>query len=253
MNKILALGAALFVFASATLHSAPPQTSAPAPSAQSSPLLTAAEELLGQVSPENSAYKHQAPDVHWSTDPSAPARCNTDCSGLLIALFERYDPKRFDGDAFKRWLDARRPTARRFYDAIEAEKGFRRIAKISDAQPGDLITMKYQPGEESTGHAMLIAEKPQRAEKPTPTLVDGTEQWLVTVLDQSKSGHGATDTRRTGAGSYRGGLGKGVFRVYAKPDGTLAGYTWSTFGNSKFYGDEDRVLAIGRFDAGFKP
>jgi hypothetical protein len=84
-------------------------------------------------------------------------------------------------------------------------------------------------------------------------IVESTEQWPVTVIDESKSGHGPTDTRRNPDKTFRGGLGKGVFRIYARPNGELAGYAWSTFANSKFYGEGNRGIAIGRFDPNFKP
>lgn len=216
------------------------------------PLLAAAEELLRQVKPEHMTYKHQEPQVMWSTDPAKPAYCHTDCSGLLIALLEHCYPQRYNEAAFRRWLDARRPTARRFYDAIAAGRGFTTIEKIGDAKPGDILAAKYQSGEENTGHIMFVAAPPKRME-PREPLVDGTEQWEVAVLDQTRSGHGPQDTRRTADGKFRGGLGKGVFRIYTKPDGTTAGYTWSTFRNSKYYGGEERILAIGRFAPEFKP
>ena len=223
-------------------------------SAESPPaLLGAAEELLRQVAPDNTSYKHQEPEVRWSTDQAKPAYCHTDCSGLIIALLQHCHPERFDDEAFKRWLQARRPTARRFYDAIVAGRGFHPVGKVGDARPGDIIAMKYQPGGENTGHIMIVAEPPRRAEKATPPMVEGTEQWLVPIIDETASGHGAADTRRGADGKYRGGLGRGIFRLYARADGSVAGYTWSTFGNSKFYGDDDRVLAIGRFDPAFKP
>jgi hypothetical protein len=217
------------------------------------PMLVAAEELLRQVAPEQTSYKHKEPEVRWSTDPANPAYCHTDCSGLIIALLAHCYPQQFDGEAFKRWLDARRPTARRFYDAIAAERGFRRIVKVSEVRPGDVIAVKYQPGGENTGHAMLIAEVPRRAEPVTAPFVDGTEQWLVTVIDETGSGHGMTDTRRGPEGKFRGGLGRGVFRLYARSEGTLCGYAWSNFATAKFYGGDERLLAIGRFDTNFKP
>jgi len=216
------------------------------------PLLAAAEELLKQVTPDQMSYKHEEPQVRWSTDPAKPAYCHTDCSGLLMALYEHLDPKTYGPGAWHRWLNSRRPTARRFHEAIIGEKGFKLIEKISEAKPGDILAARYQSGEENTGHTMLVAEAPKKMTAKEP-LVDNTEQWEVTVLDQTKSGHGPTDTRRTADGKFTGGLGKGVFRVYVKPDGTTAGYTWSTFKNSKFYGGEDRVLVIGRPDPNFKP
>jgi len=217
------------------------------------PMLAAAEELLREVAPGQSTYKHQEPEVRWSADPANPAYCHTDCSGLLIALLEHCNPQQFDDAAFKRWLDSHRPTARRFCDAIVVGKGFLQITRIGDTRPGDVIAVKFQPGSENTGHAMLIAEAPRRLEPAKPPLVDGTEQWQVTVIDESSSGHGPTDTRREPDGKFRGGLGRGIIRIYAHPDGTIAGYAWSTFANSKYYGDEDRALAIGRLDPNFRP
>ena len=73
------------------------------------------------------------------------------------------------------------------------------------------------------------------------------------MIDESKSGHGPNDTRRGPDGKFRGGLGRGVVRLYTRADGTLAGYAWSTFGNSKFHGDHERGLAVGRFDSSFHP
>jgi hypothetical protein len=216
------------------------------------PLLSAVEELIKQVAPENTTYKHKEPEVLWSADPKNPAYCHTDCSGLLIALLGHTYPQRYDEAAFKRWLDSRRPTARRFYDAIDAQRGFKKIEKITDARPGDVIALKYQPGGDNTGHIMMISEPARRADSTVP-VVEGTEQWLVPIIDETASGHGPTDTRRTPEGKFRGGLGKGIFRVYTKPDGTLTGYAWSTFRESKYYGGEERVIAIGRFDPDFKP
>src|SRR5262245_59697926 len=105
-------------------------THAEAPPA--SAMLAAAEELVRQVSPANTTSKHKEPEVRWSTDPANPAYCHTDCSGLVIVLLQHCNPQRFDDDAFKRWLQARRPTAKRFYDAIVAGRGFQLIGKVTD-------------------------------------------------------------------------------------------------------------------------
>jgi hypothetical protein len=116
-----------------------------------------------------------------------------------------------------------------------------------------MIAVKYQPGGENTGHIMLVAEALRRVDPATPPLMDGTEQWLATVIDETGSGHGVTDTRRQPDGSFRAGLGRGVFRLYVRPDGSIAGYTWSDSAKSKFYANDDRALAIGRFDPAFQP
>lgn len=221
--------------------------------ADTPPMLKAAEELVQQVAPERTSYKHKEPEVRWSTDPANPAYCHTDCSGLVIALLERCYPQQFGEGAFKRWLDSRRPTARRFYDAIAEGRGFARIGKITDVQVGDLVAIKYQPGGENTGHMMLISGEPKRRATNVDPLIDGTEQWIVPIIDETGSGHGVADTRRNPDGTFRSGLGRGEFRLYTLPDGTIAGYTWSPSAKSKYYGDGERALAIGRFDPAFRP
>lgn len=216
-------------------------------------ILAAAEALVSQVAPEHTSYKHKEPEVRWSTDPANPAYCHTDCSGLIIALLEHCYLVSFNDGAFRRWLGARRPTARRFYDAMVEERGFKRITTPGETRPGDMIAMKYPPGGENTGHIMVVAEAPRRADAATPPLVEGTEQWLVPIIDETGSGHGAGDTRLQADGTFRGGLGRGVFRLYARPDGSIAGYTWSASTKAKYYANEERLLAIGRFDPAFQP
>lgn len=119
-------------------------------------------------------------------------------------------------------------------------------------QPGDVIAIKYPPDAENSGHVMLVAETPRRI-KPTRPEVEGTEQWEVTVIDSSRSGHGKTDTRRRDDGTFGSGVGQGVFRVYTNRDGSIAGYTWSTFANSDYYALSDRDLVVGRLDLQYKP
>ena len=99
---------------------------------------------------------------------------------------------------------------------------------------------------------MLVAGTPQKTE-PTKPIVTGTEQWLVTIIDVSTSGHGPTDTRRNPDKTYRQGLGKGVFRLYTGPDGLPRGYTSSALPASPFKSAETNRLAIGRLPPDFKP
>ncbi len=214
------------------------------------PLLAGARELLAQITPGNTTYTHKTPVVRWGAEGS-PAVCHTDCSGLLMSLLTRTNPV-WDAASFKRNFGSTRPTARRFHDGIMAGKGFMAVGKITEVRPGDVIAIKFPPGGDSTGHVMIVAEAPRKV-APTKPVVPETEQWLVTILDETTSGHGPADTRRNPDKTFRGGLGQGVFRFYTGPDGVPCGYAWSALPGSAFQSGAERKIAIGRLDATYKP
>ncbi|MHC5832760.1 MAG: hypothetical protein ACYT04_96455, partial [Nostoc sp.] len=93
-------------------------------------------------------------------------------------------------------------------------------------QPGDIIAIKYPEGEDNTGHVLLVAESSTERLKSKP-VVPKTRQWSIKVIDQSRSGHGKTDTRRQSDGSFHGGLGQGELRLYSNQAQEIVGYTWS--------------------------
>ena len=122
---------------------------------------------------------------------------------------------------------------------------FNASSRISDVRPGDVIAIKYPAGSENTGHVMLVAAAPQRSQNSEP-MVAGTEQWTVTIIDETSSSHGKGDTRLGADGKSRAGVGRGVFRIYADSRGNVMGYTWSTSRRSEFRAQNDRHLDIGR-------
>ena len=91
---------------------------------------------------------------------------------------------------------------------------------------------------------MLVAATPQKRTASKPFL-DNTDQWEVTIIDSSKSGHGKTDTRHNDDGTFRQGIGKGTLRLYTTKQGEIVGYSWSTVGASDFYGPGERNLVVG--------
>jgi hypothetical protein len=151
-------------------------------------------------------------------------------------------------------MDSHRPTARRYHDAIVAQQRFEQITRVAEIRPGDFVAIKYLTQKENTGHIMLVAEAPRRM-VPKPPLVERTEQWEVKVIDSSHSGHGPTDTRhkRGAGGKDHDGLGEGVCRLYSGPDGTVAGFAWSTFASSAFKPPSEEHIAIGRLRPDAKP
>jgi hypothetical protein len=210
--------------------------------------LTAAIDLLARLDLDNTSYRHGDPQVTWD----GICQLHTDCSGFLDALLmHSYGYSR---DDFKQWFDSHQPSARRYHDAIAGQRGFREIRHLAEVRPGDILAVKYLNHRESTGHVMLVADQPRRI-APMPPVVTDTEQWEVSVIDSSHSGHGPTDTRhhRGPNGKDHDGLGRGVFRIYAGPKGQVVGFSWSTARVSKFVAPDDEHLVIGRLIPGFKP
>ncbi len=219
-------------------------------SAQESPPkhLLDARTLVEHLDLNNTNYEHAQGTVVWS----GTVESHTDCSGLIDHLLMHsygYGP-----EAFKRWFDSHRPTARRYHDAIVAQKGFVQMQSVRELRPGDLIAIKYLTQKENTGHIMIIDEPPQRMRAKKP-LVDGSEQWEVTVIDSSESGHGPTDTRHKKGpnGKDHQGLGRGVFRLYATQQGKITGFSWSTLTVSKFVTPEEEHLVLGRLVTNYQP
>jgi hypothetical protein len=207
--------------------------------------LDLARVLVRELRPENTSYQHKQGYIKWKGEDGAEAyESRVDCSGLLNSLLER--AYGLTPDDFEKWLGKHRPLAKEYFDAITTQKNFRLITTVGSVRPGDVIAIRYPPGtNDNTGHIMIIAGVPtaRKASKPE---VDGTEQFEVSVIDSSESGHGRTDTRRKQDGTFGDGVGQGVFRLYASPNGEIVGYTWSTFANSDYYDQNTRQLVIGR-------
>jgi len=204
--------------------------------------------LVKHLDLSNTNYEHAQGRVVWS----GTLESHTDCSGLIDHLLMHsygYTP-----EAFKRWFDSHRPTAARYHDAIVAQKGFRQLQTVGALRPGDLIAIKYLTQKDNTGHIMLVDETPQRMAAKKP-LVDGAEQWAVSVIDSSESGHGPTDTRhkKGPGGRDHDGLGQGVVRLYTTPAGAVLGFSWSTLAVSRFVRPDEEHVVLGRLVADFRP
>lgn len=202
--------------------------------------LREAEALLAAVKPEGTSYRHKPDEVDWKAGV-----CHTDCSGFISILLS-HTYRGIDADWFKSNLGASRPLARHFYRAFVDGKGFKRIERVSEIEPGDFIAIQYEPGADNTGHIMLVAENPENIAEASPA-VPNTTQVRIAVIDQTSSNHGIDDTRYQANGKARAGLGRGAFRLYVSRDGSVAGYAWSLSPKSKFYGPDTRALAIGRW------
>ena len=160
----------------------------------------------------------------------------------------------YDGDQFKKWFDSHRPSARRYHDAIVEQHGFTEIKELSHVRPGDILAVKYLKRKDNTGHIMLVEESPQLM-KPKRSQIAGAEQWEVTVIDSSHTGHGPTDTRHAKGkdGKDHDGLGQGVIRLYADKQGKVVGFAWSTLAGSELKLPHEEHLVVGRLTPNFRP
>jgi len=203
--------------------------------------LVEAKQLLKQVSLSNTSYKHGTSEIVWQGTCSVHADCSGFMDGLLSHTYG------YDEATFKKWFDSRRPTAARYHDAIVQGNGFTEVKTVGNVRPGDIIAVKYLHRKDNTGHVMLVAELPQRMKAKKP-IMEGTEQWEITVIDSSQSGHGSTDTRHHQGkdGKDHDGLGQGVLRLYTDKQGHIAGFAWSTLGASKFAEPTEEHVVIGR-------
>ena len=207
--------------------------------------LDLARILVRELRPEDTSYQHKQGYIIWKGENGAESyQSHVDCSGLLNVLLERaygITPNDFD-----KWLGKRRPLASEYFNAITQQHNFRAITSIGDVRAGDIIAIRYPPGtNDNTGHIMIVNDVPSRR-KPSKPEVDGTDQWEVSVIDSSESGHGKTDTRRKPDGSFGDGVGQGVLRIYTGSGNQIVGYTWSTLGVSDYYDQNTRQLVIGR-------
>lgn len=204
-----------------------------------------ARVLVSGLQPENTSYQHRQGFIKWKGENhSEEYESRTDCSGLLNILLER--SYGLTPDDFEKWLGKRRPLAVEYFDAIQQEHDFRLITNEANIRPGDIFAIRYPPGtNENTGHIMLVAGLPVAHRNSKPE-IEGTEQWEVSVIDSSESGHGKTDTRRRSDGTFGQGVGQGILRLYTKTNGEIVGYSWSTLGVSDYYDQTTRQLVVGR-------
>ena len=203
--------------------------------------LMLARELLAEVPAGATEYRHRPSVVAWGQ--TGQAECRTDCSGFVNAVLKRSMGL---GDAeLAEWLGRRRPLAQDYERAIAEGNGFDRVWRVPDVLAGDIIAVRYEADANNTGHVMIVDAGPREHAETAP-VATGLTQWEIAVIDVSNAGHGAGDSRRDVSGTFRGGIGRGVVRVYADANGEIAGYTVSASARSQFHSASDRPVVVGR-------
>jgi hypothetical protein len=208
--------------------------------------LADAQMLIANISQADNAYQHRDCYIKWKGEDGATRYQNrSDCSDFLALLVEH--SYGVTTEQLKEWTGHRRPLADNWHDAIVAGKGFERIRKLSDAHPGDVLAIKFPPHLPDTGHIMTV-DQPPRQITAKPPMRPGTQQWDVTIVDSTKSGHGPQDTRIKSDGTSGQGVGRGTIRIYTDSTGAIAGYCWSDDSKSDFRPQDERNMVIGRLD-----
>lgn len=140
-----------------------------------------------------------------------------DCSGMVGWILERDARGAFAG------LYRSRPVARTFVHAIEraptegARRGWRRLAHVEDARPGDVFAW-LRPSDwprGATGHVGIVLSRPE----PLPEWPDA---YLMRIADATTFPH--QDDTRPWPGD--GGYGEGTLLFSTAGDGQVKGYGW---------------------------
>lgn len=214
------------------------------------PHLQAARDLQEHVLPQNNSYRHRPSTVRWK-EMSGIYECHTDCSGLVDALL-KHSYGYTDSD-FERWLRKRRALSSSYFRGISENRGFTRIHHVHDMLPGDLMSYRLPPGSKNFGHVMVVNGLPWPLPEESQPSIPGTRQWAVPIIDCTGKGHGVGDSRTLGDGRFQSGIGKGTFRLYTYPDGTIAGCAWSPSPTAKFYPIQERPFVVGRLIPNYRP
>ncbi len=209
-------------------------------------LLASAQTLVGEVAPANNVYGSRPTYVIWRESATdRVARNRSVCSSFVSHVLEwTFGYTASDIDA---WFGRSFPQAIEYHATIVAGRGFAPVDSIGAIRPGDVIAIAYPAGSRPTGHVMIAASEAV-ARIATAPLEPGTQQFELAVIDSANSGHGKRDTRRNQDGTWTTGVGRGTLRLYGAPDGSVAGYAWSTSSHSLFRSVADRKIAIGRLD-----
>jgi hypothetical protein len=219
--------------------------------------------IAGRTARDNNRYAVGIPDeLHWGTpaDPAtwiASARCASFVTGVLRHTY----PWATD-DYFQTWFHDPSPEAEdyRRYFADNPGPRMRRIEKVADLLPGDLIAIDYSTTENgtpqaNTGHIVMV----RRLQPPYtagPAQHPGVIQYPVEILDCTADPHGEyqfasykdfPDTRMVGADGNLQGVGIGHMFFYADAAGGFAGYRWSVNSSSaNTHGVGTRPIAAAR-------
>jgi hypothetical protein len=213
--------------------------------------LELARELVATVKPENNKYMFNGPEgVRWKGDLFTNENSvNAACSSFVQAVFERAnDPTIYKVRSFVtgRSKYTRAPD---WYAASINGSGLKKVETLNEVKPGDLFIFVCNDScttsqGNAQGHITIVDMKPQKADPKNP-IVEGTEQWELTIIDSADAAHDRNDTRFVPKGEKKiTGVGRGTYRIYTDAAGVPVGYT-NGFG-TKYNAIATRPIVISR-------
>ncbi|CCH28462.1 hypothetical protein ABZ816_29190 [Actinosynnema sp. NPDC047251] len=247
---------------------APDKAGAPSPHRTSTPHLLEAEQLVGYLSlPScplaNNTYKDpdQPNVVRWGSPGDASTWVNqSQCASFQTAVLRRtyrWATRKF----FTTHFGLASPFARD-YRAAFARGGvphFRRVLRVADLRPGDLVAVDYRNEQDTnTGHIVLVRSVRGTYTAPVASLnFPGETQYAVEVVDCTAEPHGLhgvggyfayPDSRIFNATAQTAGAGIGHMMFYASDEtGEFTRYRWSVnTSSSATYPVDQRPVSAAR-------
>ena len=226
--------------------------------------LQLARDFVTNTKQENNSYSNRNIYTRMPGDLFASEYVvATDCGGFVEDMFRRTNSGVLEQLKTKKFKT--RFSIFDWHPSIEKEEAFTRITKVTDIKPGDVAAWLYTEKVTHTlpGHILFIDSPPVRLNKPRKPLVDGLDQYEVTIIDTSQEAKSRDDTRfvsdaalrdeNEAKGKQRGsvaspnykGVGRGHIRFYADSAGAIKGIAFS-FDKAKFHGLDDWSIVVGR-------
>ena len=236
--------------------------------------LQLARDFVANTKQENNSYSNHNIYTRMPGDLFASEYVvATDCGGFVEDMFRRAKSGVLEQVKTKKFKN--RFSIFDWHPSIEKEEAFVRIRKVPDIQPGDVAVWLYMNMGTHTlpGHMLFIDSAPVKLDKPHKPVVEGLDQYEVTIIDTSQEAKSRDDTRyvsdaalrdeNEAKGKERGsmaspnykGVGRGRIRFYADGAGDIKGIAFS-FDKAKFHGLDDWNIVVGRprlTSAGTKP
>ena len=226
--------------------------------------LQLARDFVANTKQENNSYSNTHIYTRMPGDLFASEYVvATDCGGFVEDMFRRAKSGVLEQLKTKKFKT--RVSIFDWHPSIEKEEAFTRIRKVPDIQPGDVAVWLYMNMGTHTlpGHMLFIDSAPVKLEKPRKPVVEGLDQYDVTIIDTSQEAKSRDDTRyvsdaalrdeNEAKGKERGsiaspnykGVGRGHIRFYADATGDIKGIAYG-FDKAKFHGLDDWSVVVGR-------
>jgi len=246
----------------------PGATGSAGPHRASTAHLLEAEQLVGYLSLPtcplaNNTYKDpRQPNVVTWGSPGDPTTWfnQSQCASFQTAVLRRtyrWATRRF----FTTHFGLASPFARDYRAAFarDAVPHFRRVRRVADLRPGDLVAIDYRNDQDTnTGHIVMVRSLRGVYVAPVASLnFPGETQYAVEVVDCTAEPHGLhgvggyssyPDTRIFNAGAATAGAGFGHMMFYASDEtGEFSRYRWSVnTSSSGTYALSRRPMAAAR-------